>query len=119
MSRMWVGRRCGRLCVGAALRVDYPDVGEIARESVDVESVSDDEFVGYGESYVFRIDVVAACFRLIEECRYLDRSGIHGLEVIDESADGGAGVDDVLHDDDVASGYVFAQAYNLFYYSGG
>ena len=100
-------------CVGTALRIHHPDVGEVACESVDVESVSDDEFVGDGESYIFGIDVVAASLGLVEERGHSDRCGIHGFEVVDKAADGGAGIYDVLHNDDVASGDILAQSDNL------
>lgn len=104
----------GLFC-GGVLIVENVDVVEIAGHAVDVEAIADDKLFWYFKTYVVGVDGHLKSLGLEQEGGYAHRCGVHGLDVGLEAGHGVAGVDDVLYDDYVASGYVVGQTHNLLY----
>ena len=95
------------------------DVGQIACQSVKVESVAKDELAGDFKSHIVRSFTDGEGFGLEKQRDHLDRSRIMFGQFLAELCCRDTAVDDVLHDEYVAALDVLGQSHELFYLTGG
>lgn len=91
----------GQSSVAALLLRQDADVGQIAVVFREIETVTDDEFVGDLKTYIFDTDRLDAPVRFVQEGRDFESLRMALLQQSGEVVQGHAAVDDVFHDENV------------------
>ena len=89
------------------------DVTQAASLLIVVETITNDEVVGDTQCCILHVKRHGELARLEQQCADTDTVGLILLQFLHHVLHGAARIDDILHDNDVASLDISGQAYNF------
>ena len=95
------------------LFINHPDVGQIARKAVNVESVADNEIGRNLETDIIGGDVGLKRFGFEEKSCNLHIAGILRFEIFHQITDCATGVNDIFNDNDRAALNILCQTHHF------